>query len=262
MNSTEVTAPIRVTVRGFVPAQQLAYARSKVESVLPLAPGTIRGAHVVVAVHRDPAHERPSSVEVDVDVNGELVRAHAAAPELNMAADLVEQRLRRRLVQLRDRMRTRKRWIGVSTEHEWRHGELPRHPLPYYPRPATARQIVRRKTLAIEPVTVDEAAYDMELLDHDFYLFTDAQTGADAVIYRRPDGGYGVYGEVETPVLEASPVLKRHGTPPTLSEREARERLDVGGERFVFYRDPVSGRGRVLYRRYDGHYGLILAAGD
>jgi len=50
------------------------------------------------------------------------------------------------------------------------------------------------------------------------------------------------------------------GPPPTLTETQARERLDVGGEPFVFYVDPVDRRGRVLYRRYDGHYGVIVGA--
>ena len=83
----------------------------------------------------------------------------------------------------------------------------------------------------------------MELLDHDFYLFTDLETDTDAVIYRRPDGGYELAGQPA----------------PMLTEAQARERLDVGGEHFVFYREPVGGRGRVLYRRYDGHYGVITA---
>ena len=45
--------------------------------------------------------------------------------------------------------------------------------------------------------------------------------------------------------------------PPTLGLDEAIERIGVGGERFVFFADSASGRGNVLYRRYDGHYGLI-----
>ena len=41
--------------------------------------------------------------------------------------------------------------------------------------------------------------------------------------------------------------------------RQSLERTK-GGEPFVFYLDPETGRGRVLYIRYDGHYGLITAA--
>jgi hypothetical protein len=43
----------------------------------------------------------------------------------------------------------------------------------------------------------------------------------------------------------------------TLSVDEAIEELSVAGSRFVFFAHPESERGRLLYRRYDGHYGLI-----
>jgi hypothetical protein len=38
---------------------------------------------------------------------------------------------------------------------------------------------------------------------------------------------------------------------------EARKQLDATGLPFLFFAEPTSGRGRVLYRRYDGHYGLV-----
>ncbi len=87
-------------------------------------------------------------------------------------------RLGRRLVQLRERNRTRHRWIGVAGEHEWRHGDLPRRPAA----PPAGGQVLRRKTFALEPMSPDEAAYEMDLLDHDFYLFTDRDSGAGAVV--------------------------------------------------------------------------------
>ena len=50
------------------------------------------------------------------------------------------------------------------------------------------------------------------------------------------------------------------GAAPTLSESEAKSRLDLTGEPFIFYLDAESGRGRVMYLRYDGHYGVITAS--
>jgi hypothetical protein len=99
--------------------------------------------------------------------------------------------------------------------------------------------VLRRKTFATHPLTADEAADEMAVLDHDFYLYIDRESGNEAVVHRNPAGD----GVLLTPV--------------ELSEDQARERLDVGGEPFVFYRDPGDARGRVLYRRYDGGYGLI-----
>ena len=243
MSPAAPTVPVEVTVRGHVPARVRAYTVRKVTRALDRSHASILRAHVIMAFEPDPARAKPARIEISLDADGVPVRARVAADSLHEAADLVEERLRRRLVQLEERMRTRHRWIGLSSEHEWRHGDLPRQSIPYYPRPAESREVVQRKTVAVEPMTQDEAAYDMDLLDLDFYLFTDLATGADAVIYRRPDGGYGL---AEQPV-------------PVLTEAQARERLDVGGERFVFYVESVGGQGRVIYRRYDGHYGLITA---
>jgi hypothetical protein len=44
---------------------------------------------------------------------------------------------------------------------------------------------------------------------------------------------------------------------PQLTVDQAIERLNTGGERSVFFASPATRRGNVLYRRYDGHYGLI-----
>jgi ribosomal subunit interface protein len=254
-------APVQVTVRGEVPDQLRVYARRKVEHVLPFAHAPVLFAHLVLALEADPAQERPAHLEVALDVNGTPVRAQVTAHDLREAADLLEEQLRRRLEQLQDRTQTRHRWIGVAGEHEWRHGDLPRRPVPYYPRPVAARQVVRRKTFALQPMTPDEAAYEMDLLDHDFYLFTDLETGADAVIYRRQGGGYGLVGKPGEHEREHTVAhLVVDGPPRTLRMEEARQSLELTGERFVFYLDPADGRGRVLYRRYDGHYGLITPA--
>jgi hypothetical protein len=42
--------------------------------------------------------------------------------------------------------------------------------------------------------------------------------------------------------------------------QQATQRLDDGGEPFVFFANAMTGRGNVVYRRYDGNYGLITPA--
>ncbi|GEL16934.1 ribosome hibernation-promoting factor, HPF/YfiA family [Pseudonocardia asaccharolytica] len=53
-------------------------------------------------------------------------------------------------------------------------------------------RIVRRKVHKADPMSVDDALSRMELVGHDFYLFTDAETGAPSVVYRRKGYDYGV----------------------------------------------------------------------
>ena len=251
---------IETVVRGPVPEVAVAYATSQVDHVIGYATRPVLAAKVVLTLAQDPAIDRPARAEASLDVNGTQVRAHAVASDMTGAVDLLEGKLRENLVQHQDRERTRHRWIGVATDHQWRHGDLPSVQEDHFRRPPAEREIVRRKTFALAPMTPDEAAYEMGLLGHDFYLFTDSRSGKDAVVYQDGDGRFAIKGEA---VLtdESAALVEMVGSAPTLSESEAVTRLDLGGEPFVFYLDPETGRGRVLYIRYDGHYGLITAAG-
>jgi ribosomal subunit interface protein len=53
-------------------------------------------------------------------------------------------------------------------------------------------RVVRAKQFEVKPMAVEEAALQMELLGHDFFLFTSAESGRAAVIYRRRDGSFGL----------------------------------------------------------------------
>ena len=57
------------------------------------------------------------------------------------------------------------------------------------PRPG---RIVRRKVHTAHPMSIDDALSRMELVGHDFYLFSDSETGAPSVVYRRKGYDYGV----------------------------------------------------------------------
>jgi ribosomal subunit interface protein len=258
MPVTPQSVPVEVTLRGKVGDFAGEYARDKISRALDVVHEPVLHAHVVLDWTHDPSLERHALAEVTVDVNGTTVRAKTSAPTMNEAVDDLVYRLRRQLVQLRDRARARHRWTGVAGDHEWRHGARPRRPVPYFPVAEEAREVVRHKSFASEPMTVDEAAYEMDLLGHDFFLYRDARSGQPALVHRLPPGGYGVTGV--TPARTAATVTYE-ALPPRLTDAEARVRLETDGEPFVFYLDQDTSEGRVLYHRYDGHYGLITLAG-
>ncbi len=52
--------------------------------------------------------------------------------------------------------------------------------------------VIRRKSVMLKPMTVDEAIMEMELVGHAFFMFLDSETDQIGVVYRRRDGGYGV----------------------------------------------------------------------
>lgn len=242
MTSQDVTT-IDVTLRGNVGELAGSAAEETVARALRHAPAPVRHAHLVLDWLPDPAVERPALAEVGVDVNGRLVRAKAAAPTMSEAVAELDQRLRRQLSQLAERVRTGHRRAATAAVGEWRHGDLPRHPTPYFPRPAAERETVRHKSFASGPMTVDDAAYEMDLLDHDFFLYRDSSSLRPMVMRRIPRGGY---------------VVDQH--PPRLTDDEARSRLEAAGEPFVFYLAADSRTPRVVYLRYDGNYGLIELA--
>jgi Sigma 54 modulation/S30EA ribosomal protein C terminus len=99
--------------------------------------------------------------------------------------------------------------------------------------------------------------------DGDFHLFIERSTGQDSVIYRTP-GGYRL--------ALADPNLSRPGPLPgsvtvsplpasRLTVQEATGRLDATGQPFTFFVDARTGRGSLVYHRYNGHYGLLVPAG-
>ena len=51
---------------------------------------------------------------------------------------------------------------------------------------------IRIKTFPFKPMTPEEAILQMNLLEHSFFVFTDADTGSAAVVYRRKAGDYGL----------------------------------------------------------------------
>ena len=103
----------------------------------------------------------------------------------------------------------------------------------------------------------------MEALDHDFFLFRNADSGDENVVHRTLDGGY----ELIQPTaqtgndLSGGPIRPSRHVPPRIPLPDAVTMLDVGTQPFVFFVDADAGEGAVLYRRYDGHYGLITLEG-
>ena len=58
--------------------------------------------------------------------------------------------------------------------------------------PETSYEIIRRKKFRMYPMDVDEAILQMNLLGHNFFMFTNAATGETNVVYKRADGNYAV----------------------------------------------------------------------
>lgn len=116
-------------------------------------------------------------VEVTIPLNGMIVRAEESAHDAFASVDLVSEKLERQLEKYKTRMLRRDRQEPkIPKDRE---------------EPETGK-IVRVKRFAMKPMMPEEAALQMELLGHNFFVFPNGETGVMNVIYKRKDGNYGL----------------------------------------------------------------------
>jgi ribosome-associated translation inhibitor RaiA len=254
---------VHVQTRGHVVTSDALYARQKVEAALRFSRDPILFVRVRLTELRDPALPRPSVVEVNVDRNGRLVRTQVARPTMREAIDEAHDRLRDRLQRVAADWQRIRGTRPVDEPHEWRHESAPTERAGFFPRAPEDRQVVRHKAYSLSRMTVDEAAFDMAMCGYDFHLFTELGSGVDSVLWR-DDAGDVHLTQVDPQPDRVSPgmtpVAHDPQPAPLLTIDAAAQRLDAARWPFVFYRDRGTHRGHVLYRRYDGHYGVIEPA--
>jgi hypothetical protein len=239
----------------------VAYARRKVYAAARTAPSPVLFGRIKIRHEPNRSIERPIVVAASLDVDGHLVRAHAAGHTSTEALGLLEERLRRQLLHAHQRIAfLRRRHTGVAPPGEWRHGDEPTARPGFVSRPPGEREVIRRKTFPLDRCAPEDAVVKMEMLDHDFHLFVDSATGVDAAVKRLPDGAYELSratGDGDEP--QDIMGLRTGPRPPTQTLESAVERLDDTNEPFLFFVDVGTSRGAVLYRRSDGHYGVVQA---
>ena len=253
---------VDVTGRGEVSGDLKRYAVDKVGALDRYVGARALRAHVVLTQESNPRIERPARAEGEIDLHGPIVRGQVTDLEMQHAIDALAERLERQLRRFVDRQLDEQRRPAHSSPGEWRHGDWAA-PLPStLRRPSEEREIVRRKTFAVQPMTPSEAAQELEALDHGFYLFRDIETGADAVVYRRDDGRLGVIGPAGIGWTERGGaadgfVREESRTQDPTQLRDAVAEMNELNHRFMYFVNAENGRGNVIYLRYDGHYGLI-----
>lgn len=250
---------VDVTTHGDFPGIT-SYVQARIGGLARVARRPVTYARVRLSPGHDPGAERPVLAQANLEVGGQPVRAQVEAATAREAVDALETRLRRRLDHLAERWEAPR---GPEAAPPWRHSE--RGPRTFR---ATADEprIRRRKSYAMNPCTVDEAVTEMELLDYDFHLFTERRSQSAAVIYRAGPTGYRL--ALVSPDLAHAlapyekPVTLSEHPLPCLREQDAIERLALLGHPFLFFLDAAQGRAAVLYRRFDGDYGLITPSGE
>ncbi|GGX68198.1 ribosome hibernation-promoting factor, HPF/YfiA family [Streptomyces hiroshimensis] len=168
--------------------------------------------------------DRSDRVEITVRSRGPVIRAEAAATDPYVALDLATSKLEARLRKQNDKRHTRRgngripasdvaaTVIGAAELTD--SGELavdhaaegvPVTRMGSLEIQGEGPLVVREKTHAAAPMTLDQALYEMELVGHDFYLFVDSDSKQPSVVYRRHAYDYGVIHLNADPLFEGEP---------------------------------------------------------
>jgi putative sigma-54 modulation protein len=124
-------------------------------------------------------------VEITTKAAGHLVRVEAVAFDHRSALDLAVDKLERQLSRLKGRLVERHRRGGDKQLNSASEGVEETGG-------TVDLRIERVKQFAVKPMTPQEAALQMELLGHSFYLFLNAESGRYSVLYRRRGGSLGL----------------------------------------------------------------------
>lgn len=159
------------------------YAEKKVSKIQRFFEGDMIDAQVTMGIEKG-LH----IVEVTMQINGLLLRGEEKTGDMYASVDGAVDKIERQIRKYKTRINRRLRQIGT---HLVEAAFTPEGPEAAEEVEEEAR-IVRTKRFAMKPMSVQEAVMQMELLGHDFYVFSNAETEEVNVVYRRKDGNYGL----------------------------------------------------------------------
>ena len=158
----------------------------------------VKEADVHLSVARNPRVPQQTA-EVTVFANGTVIRAQERSENLYASIDLVANKLARQLRKYKERHNTHHVHNNKSTksiqDEETKNYYSSENALiegkePHLPSPG-----VRRKYFEMPTMSLEAARAQLDLIDHDFYVFKEEEGSALRVIYKRNHGGYGVIQE-------------------------------------------------------------------
>ena len=152
---------------------------------------TAREAHLVHSVQRN-----WQIVEVQVDLDGLMLRAEERNPDIIACIDAVSEKLEQQVRRLKGKITARKGKADAPTVATALADTLEPSEQVAAPEEETPL-IIRRKRFTLKPMSPEEATLQMDLLHHDFFAYLDADSQQVNVLYRRRDGNYGLL-ELET----------------------------------------------------------------
>ena len=154
-------------------------------------------AEVHFSEERNPRITEKEVCEVTIEGHGHHVRAKVAAHDKFVAVDRAVEKLEHQLHKLKTKLQRRNHpRRATSVDFRGSPNALDTDNDATDDRERQIR-IVKTKRFLMKPMPPEEAAQHMDLLGHDFFFFTNAETSRAAVVYRRSDGDVGLIDEAD-----------------------------------------------------------------
>lgn len=147
----------------------------RMEKYLPNSAQVVVTLSVVKKVHHH--------AEAVIKSNGLLIQASEETEEMYSAIDLLTEKIERRVRRYKEKLVDHKHQAGKGETADLHSAS---HPDDHAPR------LIKTKRFDLKPMTTEEAIMQMELLDKDFFIFSNAANGQVSVMYRRKDGNVGL----------------------------------------------------------------------
>ena len=133
--------------------------------------------HVTLSVEKE-----RQKIEVTIPVKGNIIRSEQVSNDMYVSIDLVEEVIERQLRKYKNKI-IEKHQNGGNFKKEYIEKEVPED---------EDVKIIRTKHFGMKPMFPEDACVQMELLGHNFFVFSNAETGEVNVVYKRKGNTYGL----------------------------------------------------------------------
>ena len=168
------------------------YVNQKITKAASHFENITTGIDVNLSVAKNPRIAASQVAEVTIYANGATIRAEEASEHLYASIDLVADKISRQLRKYKERNFTKKDRTDLSELGEELDLELLDYNLADNRSATLPAEVVRTKYFAMSALTIEEAVAQLQLVDHDFYMYRSVETGEINVVYRRNHGGFGM----------------------------------------------------------------------
>lgn len=167
------------------------YVHQKIERAVSHFQNITTEVDVHLSVARNPRISSKQVAEVTLYANGIVIRSEESSEDLYASIDLVADKIARQLRKYKEKRLDQKTQVTVKA------GEIVSETpvsadLIGDRTPELPADVLRMKYFAMPPMSIESALEQLQLVDHDFFVFCNIKTNEINVIYERNHGGYGV----------------------------------------------------------------------